>query len=161
MKKYPLFLKILAVILPVIAMITLLGAIGIAYELDDLAEYDSYYSYEIIDAYAEKQEDGRCLITAVIKNNSAYQAVLDKNSIQVLYGNYSWLDNQISLYDNTDMYETLNKFFLPAGQSIEFPILVELPEDVRSITLSYYGDSYNLRSITGENNAKTYRLTIK
>ena len=160
MKTNQTFLKFLAVVLPVIAAITLLAVISIASDIGDRMEYDNYYSYEITDAFAEKQDDGRYLITAVIKNNSAYQTIIDKNSVQVMYGNHSYLDNQISLYDNTDIYETLNKFFIPAGRSIEYPILIELPEEVRSVTLSYYGDSYNLRNITDEDNQKFYKVKL-
>lgn len=155
------FLKAFAIVLPVFALLILIGAIAISDEIESNLEYDNYYSYEITDAFFEKQEDGRYLITAVIKNNSSYQTFIDKNSVQVIYGNNSRAENQISLYNDTDIYATLNRFLLPAGQTIEFPILVELPEEVHAVTLSYYGDSYSYRNITGNDDNKPYKLTLK
>ncbi len=154
MKSYSVKRKIISVFLAVFAFIMLIGAWGMVSEEKSLTVYDSYYRWEITSASAEKQEDGRYLITAVIKNNSAYRAYIDVNSISIEYGEKKRLENEIPEYPDGHFYDTLRKCAVPAGQSSEYKLLVTVPEGIDTVRLSYHEMSYKLAEITGGGNAK-------
>ncbi len=154
MKSYSVKRKIISVFLAVFAFIMLIGAWGTVSEEKSLTVYDSYYRWEITSASAEKQEDGRYLITAVIKNNSSYRAVIDVNDIYVKYGDDKRLENEITEYPDGHFYDTLRKCTVPAGQTAEYELLVTVPEGINSVRLSYHGIPYKLTEITGGENAE-------
>ncbi len=154
MKNYSVKRKVISVFLAVFAFIMLIGAWGIVSEEKSLTVYDSYYRWEITSASAEKQEDGRYLITAVIKNNSSYRAVIDVNDIYVKYGDEKRLENEIPEYPDGHFYDSLRKCTVPAGQTVEYGLIVDVPEGIETVRLSYHGIPYKLAEITGGENTE-------
>ncbi len=154
MKSYSVKRKIISVLLAVFAFIMLIGTWSAASEIRSMTVYDSYYRWEITSASAEKQEDGRYLITAVIKNNSSYRAFIDVNDIYVKYGDEKRLENEIAEYPDGHFYDTLRKCAVPAGQSSEYKLLVTVPEGIDAVRLSYHGMAYRLAEITDGENAE-------
>lgn len=154
MKSYSVKRKIVSVILAVLAFIMLIGAWSVASEVKSMTVFDSYYRWEITSASAQKQEDGRYLITAAIKNNSAYRAYIDVNSISVEYGEKKRLENEAADYPDGHFYDTLRKCSVPAGQTTEYELLVTVPEGIDAVRLSYHGIPYRLAEINSGENTK-------
>lgn len=154
MKSYSVKRKIISVLLAVFAFIMLIGSWGAASEVRSMTAYDSYYRWEITSASVQKQEDGRYLITAVIKNDSSYRAVIDVNDIAVKYGDEKRLENEIPEYPDGHFYDTLRKCAVPAGQTAEYELLITVPEGINAVRLSYHGMPYKLAEITGGENTE-------
>ncbi|MGN0675670.1 MAG: hypothetical protein ACI4KG_07945 [Oscillospiraceae bacterium] len=153
--------KIIAVILMIIAFIVLFSTFGIVADIKNMAKYDNYYDWEIVGASSEKQDDGKFLITLEIKNTSSYQTQIRNNTINIEYGNGNRLDNEIPVYPDGYMYESLNYIMLPAGQTIKHQLLIEPPKDVNVVRLTYLGTSYNKSEALGENyDYKTYSVKL-
>lgn len=73
-KNYSTAAKVVAIILLVLTPISVMISVSEAVMINEVSEFDTYYSWEITGAEAEKQPDGKYLITADIKNTSAYRA---------------------------------------------------------------------------------------
>ncbi len=153
--------KIIAVILMIIAFIVLLSTFGIVADMKNMTKYDNYYDWEIVGASSERQDDGKFLITLDIKNTSSYQTQIRNNTINIEYGNGSRLDNEMPVYPDGYMYESLNYIMLPAGQTIKHQLLIEPPKDVNIVRLTYLGTSYNKSEALGEDyEHKTYSVKL-
>lgn len=70
-KTYKRSTKFFAVFLPIMAFLTLMISWSIIIEHNQHLDYAHYESCKLIDASAEKQEDGSYIITASIKNDSS------------------------------------------------------------------------------------------
>lgn len=162
-KQYSTAAKVVAVILLVLAPIVLITAISAAATINDIAYFDTYYRWEITDAKAEKQSDGKYLITADIKNTSAYRASISDYSIIVKYGNNNRADNEMSSvsYPNGDLYDAFKYPIIPAGQTVKYRMLVELPEGTTTVRLDYSGLSYDAKDILGESGETVYTLKLQ
>lgn len=162
-KQYSTATKIVAVILLILAPIVLITAISEASMINDIAYFDTYYRWEITDAKAEKQSDGKYLITADIKNTSAYRASISDYSITVRYGNNNRAENEMSSrsYPNGDLYDVFRYPIIPAGQTVKYQMLVELPEGTTTVRLDYNGLSYDAKDILGESGENVYTLKLQ
>lgn len=162
-KQYSTAAKVVAVILLVLAPIVLIIAISETAMINDISYFDTYYRWEITDAKAEKQSDGKYLITADIKNTSAYRASLSDYSINVRYGNNNRADNEMSSgsYPNGDLYDAFRYPIIPAGQTVKYQMLVELPEGTTTVRLDYSGKAYELENILGEHENQAYTLKLQ
>ncbi|MBP1561298.1 MAG: hypothetical protein J6C96_08670 [Oscillospiraceae bacterium] len=143
--------KAAAVILFIIAVISLFSTLGIIAEMKDMAKYDNYYAWEIVGASSEKQEDGRFLITLDIKNTSSYQTQIRNNTINIEYGNGKRLENQMPVYPDGYLYDSLNYILIPAGQTVKHSLLIDPPQDVNTVRLTYFGHSYDRSKLLDEN----------
>ena len=162
-KNYSTAAKVAAIILLVLTPISVITAVSEAVMINEISEYDNYYSWEIVDAKAEKQPDGKYLITADIKNTSAYRASVSYNSISVRYGKNMWAENEIpsKSYPNGDFYDVLKYPIIPAGQTIKHQILVALPEGTTTVRLGFSGQDYDLEDIFGEREDQIYTLKLQ
>ncbi len=150
MKTYSLKRKIISVLLLAAAFLMLMTAWTLSSEVKSMTVYDSYYDWEITSASAEKQEDGKYLITADIKNNSAYRAKIDNFDISVQYGNENRVESEAPECPEGKLFDTLRESIVPAGQSIEYEILIAPPQGTKTVRLNYYGTSYKKDEILGE-----------
>lgn len=162
-KNYSTTAKVVAIILLVLTPISVIISVSEAVTINEISEFDTYYSWEITDAKAEKQPDGKYLITANLKNTSAYRASISDYSITVRYGNNNRADNEISSrsYPNGDFYDVLKYPIIPAGQTVEYQMLVSLPEGIAAVRLDYSGMAYGLEDILGEHENKVYTLKLQ
>lgn len=162
-KNYSTATKVVAVILLVLAPIVLIIAISETSMINDISYFDSYYRWEITDAKAEKQSDGKYLITADIKNTSAYRASISDYSITVKYGNNNRAENEMSSrsYPNGDLYDAFKYPIIPAGQTVKYQMLVELPEGTTTVRLDYSGLSYDAKDILRESGETVYTLKLQ
>lgn len=158
-KVYKLPVKILAVFLPIAAFLTLMIVWGETIGQNDHLDYARYESCKLVDATAEKQEDGSYIITAKIKNDSSYQNMINKNSIYVEYGDRNQLENRMPQFAETDLLRSLNSPIIPSGRTIEYKLQILPPEGVHSVKLSYRGISYSRYTITDEDPDSS--LTLK
>ena len=149
-KVYKRSTKFFAVFLPIAAFLTLMISWSIIIEHNQHLDYAHYESCKLIDASAEKQEDGSYIITASIKNDSSYQTVIFSNYITVEYGSGYRLENIMPQFAETDLLRSLNSPILPSGRTIEYKIQVLPPEGVNSVRLRYRGIGYNRYTITDE-----------
>ena len=161
-KNYSTSAKVVAVILLVLTPIVLISAIFETVMVNDISYFDTYYSWEITDAKAEKQSDGKYLITADIKNTSAYRASISDYSIAVKYGNNNRADNEMSSrsYPGGDLYDAFKYPIIPAGQTVKHQMLVELPEGTTTVRLDYSGKSHELEDVLGEHEKQVYTLKL-
>lgn len=156
--------KIAAIILLVLTPIAVIISISEAVMVNETSEFDTYYSWEITDAKAEKQSDGKYLITADLKNTSAYRASISDYSIIVQYGNSNRADNELSSrsYPNGNLYDVLKYPIIPAGQTVKYRMLVALPEGTTTVRLDYSGRAYGLEDILGiEHENQVYTLKLQ
>lgn len=158
-KSYKRSTKILAVLLPIAAFITLMIVWSTVIYHNRHMDYAHYESCKLIDASAEKQEDGSYIITASIKNDSAYQTTIYRNSISVEYGSGKRIENTMPQLAETDLLRSLNYPIIPSGRTVEYKIQILPPEDVSSVRLRYRGIGYNRYQITDEEPETT--LTVK
>ena len=147
-KVYKPYVKAAAVILPIIAIITLMAVLGTISDLNATIRYSHFYNAVITGAEAEKQEDGSYIITVSIKNDSSYQTEISRTSIYMEYGNGTSLENRMPAYSENDMFRSLNRPIIPAGQTIEYQVQILPPEGINTVRLHYNGTSYNRYSIT-------------
>lgn len=162
-KQYSTTAKVVAVMLLILAPIVLIGSVSEAFIEKDMVEYGLYYRWEITDAEAEKQPDGRYLITAQIKNTSAYRAALSDYAVKVRYGNNTSAENELSSkdYPTGEFYDIFKYPIVPAGQTVSYKMLVSLPEGTASVRLQYRGTSYDLEKVFGDSEDKVYTLKLK
>lgn len=160
MKSHSKFVKILAAVLPVFALIGIFVSLSLISDTISDQSYKNFYSWEITDVKAEKTDDGRYLINVSLKNTSAYPATLSSGTIWVKCGN-KYLDNEYERYDNIDLYYSLNNTLLPAGQSTVFPILVDVPKGETRLTVCGSGMSYARSNVTGENDGVSVEVKLK
>lgn len=160
-KNYKASVKVIAVLLPIIFFITLIAVTEIIGDVKRQAEYREYYACEITDASAEKQEDGSYIVTMTVKNNSAYQTRIDRNSVQAVYGNGSRLENRYLPYADGNMLESLTRPLVPAGRSIDYKLQIMPPEGITTVRLQYYGVSYSRYDLTGEERDSVYTLKLE
>lgn len=158
-KSYKRSTKILAVFLPISAFITLMIVWSTVIYHNQHMDYAHYESCKLIDASAEKQEDGSYIITASIKNDSAYQTTIYRNSISVEYGSGKRIENTMPQLAETDLLRSLNSPIIPSGRTVEYKIQILPPEDVSSVRLRYRGIGYNRYTITDEEPETS--LTVK
>ena len=159
-KVYKLPIKILAVFLPIAAFLTLMIVWGTTVGQNAHLEYAHYESCRLVDASAEKQEDGSYIITAKIKNDSSYQSYIYKSSVYVEYGNRNRLENLMPQFAETDLLRSLNSPIIPSGRTIEYKLQILPPEGVHSVRLSYRGVSYNRYNITDEDPESVITLKL-
>ncbi|MDE6763640.1 MAG: hypothetical protein K2J73_08185 [Oscillospiraceae bacterium] len=161
-KQYSTTIKVVAVILLILTPIVAIASISEAIMINEVSEFDTYYRWEITDAKAEKQPDGKYLITADIKNTSAYRASISDYSIIVKYGNNNRADNEMSSrnYPSGDFYDILKYPIVPAGQTIKHRMLVSLPDGTTTVRLDYSGKAYDLEDILGEHENQVYTLKL-
>lgn len=159
-KNYKASVKIIAVILPIIFFISLIAEAETIGDIKQRTEYREYYACEITDASAEKQEDGSYIVTVTVKNNSAYQTRIDRNSIQAVYGNSTWLDNRYNAYAESSLLESVNRPLVPAGRSVEYKLQIMPPEGITTVRLQYYGVSYSRYELTGEDRESDFTLKL-
>lgn len=159
-KNYKTPVKVLAVILPIIAFITVFGVLESIAEINSRIKYSHYYACEISGAEAEKQEDGSYIVTVAIKNTSAYQANIYKNSITVKYGNGTTLDNRMPPSPDTEILRSINEPVIPSGRTVEYKIQILPPEGINTVRLSYYGIPYSRCTITGEESESNFTLKL-
>lgn len=150
MKTYSLKRKIISVLLLAVAFLMLMAAWTLSSEVKSMTAYDSYYDWEITEASAEKQEDGKYLITADIKNNSAYRAKIDNYDISIQYGNENRVEIEAPECPEGKLFDTLRECIVPAGQSIKYEMLIAPPQGTKTVRLNYYGTSYKKDQILGE-----------
>ncbi len=162
-KNYSTAAKVVAIILLVLTPISVMISVSEAVMINEVSEFDTYYSWEITGAEAEKQPDGKYLITADIKNTSAYRASISDYSITVRYGNNNRADNEMSSasYPNGGFYDVLKYPIIPAGQTVKYQMLVSLPEGISTVRLDYGGIAYDLKDILGENENQVYTLKLQ
>lgn len=162
-KQYSTTAKVVAIILLILAPIVLIISVSEAVMEKDMVEYGLYYRWEITDADAEKQSDGRYLITAQIKNTSAYRATLGDYAVKVRYGNNTSAENELSSkdYPTGEFYDMFKYPIVPAGQTVSYKMLVSLPEGTASVRLQYRGTSYDLEKVFGDSEDKVYTLKLK
>ncbi len=160
MKSHSAFVKILAVALPIFALIGIFVSLSLISDTISDQSYKNFYSWEITDAKAEKTDDGRYFIEVSVKNTSSYPATLSSGMIWVKCGN-KYLDNEYERYDNIELYSSLNSTYLPSGQSTVFPILVDVPKGETRLTVSGTGMSYARSDITGENGSVSVEVKLK
>lgn len=158
-KSYKRSVKILAVCLPIAAFLTVMIVWGTIIDHNDHLDYAHYESCKLIDASAEKQEDGSYIITAKIKNDSSYQTVIFSNYITAEYGSGNRLENRMQGFTETDFLRSLNSPIIPSGRTIEYKLQILPPEGVNSVRLRYRGVGYNRYTITGEEPETS--LTVK
>ncbi|MCM1023880.1 MAG: hypothetical protein NC395_07450 [Prevotella sp.] len=161
-KQYGTAVKAAAVILLALAPIVLITSLSAAFTERDMASFGSYYRWEITDAASEKQSDGKYLITMDIKNTSAYRATISDYSVIVRYGNNSSADNKLlpDSYPRGEFYDIFRYPVVPAGQTVKYRMLVELPEGTSTVRLDYRGTSYDLSEISGEDSGNVYTLKL-
>lgn len=161
-KDYSTVAKVVAIILLVLTPISVMISVSEAVTINEISEYDTYYSWEITDAKAEKQPDGKYLITANLKNTSAYRASISDYSITIRYGN-NRADNEMSTrsYPGGGFYDVLKYPIIPAGQTVEYQMLVSLPEGTATVHLDYRGMAYGLEDILGEQENQVYTLKLQ
>lgn len=146
----------------VLAPIVLIVSLSEAFTERDMVSFGSYYRWEITDAVSEKQPDGKYLITADIKNTSAYRATISDYSIIVRYGNNNSADNELAAnYPRGDFYDGLKYPVVPAGQTVKYQMLVDLPEGTNTVRLDYRGMSYDLKDILREDDDNVYTLKLQ
>ncbi len=162
-KQYSTTAKVVAVILLILAPIVLIISVSEAVMKKDMVKYGLYYRWEITGAEAEKQPDGKYLITAHIKNTSAYRATLSDYSVNVRYGNNAIAENELSSgnYPIGEFYDIFKHPIVPAGQTISYNLLVSLPEGTNTVRLQYDGTSYDMDDIFGEQEDKVYTLKLQ
>lgn len=151
MKQHSTFIKILAAVLPIFALIGIFVSLSVISETLTRQSWKNYYSWEITDASAEKLDDGRYLINVSVKNTSSYPATLTSGTIWVKCGG-KYLDNEYENYENIELYSSLNSKYLPAGQSTVFPIIVDVPKGETRLTVNGSGMSYSRSDVTGVDN---------
>ena len=156
-KRYGIFSKIAAVFLFGFTLFMLIGVLSIMSGMKDgLAQYANYYHYEIVGDTVEKQDDGTYLITAEIKNTSAYMANIDTRNIRIEYGKGTSIDNLMPTYPDTQICDSLKYITIPAGQTVKQQILISPPEGTKIVRLCYNGDSYERREAFNEEWEYTY-----
>lgn len=158
-KTYKSHVKVIAVILPIITVIGLFIMLEIISELNKDIKYSQYYSCEITDASAEKQEDGSYLVTVWIKNNSSYQAYIYDSSFWV-EANGTTIQNTLPGYQGGDMLDSLTRPIVPSGQTVEYKMQILPPEGANTVKIHYYGKSYSRYSITNEERDSSYSLKL-
>ena len=158
-KIYKPYIKVIAVILLVITILSFFIMLGILSELDTDVKYSQYYSCEITDASAEKQEDGSYLITLQIKNNSAYQAYIYDSSVWVEANNIT-LQNMLKGELSGDMLDSLTRPIVPSGQTVEYKLQVLPPTGAVSVKIHYYGTSYSRYDLTNEDRESVFTLKL-
>ncbi len=161
-KQYSTTEKVVAVMLLILAPIVLIMSVSEALTEKDMVEYDLYYRWEITGADVERQSDGRYLITAQIKNTSAYRATLGDYAVKIRYGNNQSVENELSSknYPVGELYDVFKRPIVPAGQTISYKLLVSLPEGTTAVRLQYDGTSYDMEDIFGEQEDKVYTLKL-
>ena len=158
-KTHKPFVKVIAVILPIITVIGLFIMFGIIHELNLDIRYSQYYSCEITDASAEKQEDGSYLITLQIKNNSSYQTHIYDSSVWV-EANGVTVQNMLQGQLSGDMLDSLTRPIVPSGQTVEYKLQILPPEGANTVRIHYYGTSYSRYNITNEDRDSSYSLKL-
>ena len=151
MKSHSAFVKVLAAVLPIFALIGVFVSLSVISGIFSRQSWRNYYSWEITDASAEKMDDGRYFINVSVKNTSSYPATLTSGTIWVKCGS-KYLDNEYENYENIELYSSLNSKYLPAGQSTVFPIIADVPKGETRITVNGSGMSYARSDVTGEDN---------
>ena len=159
-KNYKTSVKVLAVILPIIAFISVWAVLEAIADINSTIKYNHYYACEIVGAESEKQDDGSYIITVSVKNISSYQTLLDRNSIRVEYGNGTILENRMAPYPDTEILRSINRPVIPSGRTVEHKIQILPPDGINTVRLQYYGTSYGRYKITGEDNESTYSLKL-
>lgn len=162
-KQYSTTAKVVAVMLLILAPIVLIGSVSEAFIEKDMVEYGLYYRWEITSADVERQSDGRYLITAQIKNTSAYRATLGDYAVKIRYGNNQSAENELSSkdYPRGAFYDIFEYPIVPAGQTVSYRMLVSLPEGTSSVRLEYRGTSYDFEKVFGDPEDKVYTLKLQ
>ena len=158
-KIYKPHVKVIAVILFVVTILAFFIMLEILSELNSDIRYSQYYSCEITDASAEKQEDGSYLITLRIKNNSAYQAYIYDSSVWVEANNIT-LQNMLKGELNGDLLDSLTRPIVPSGQTVEYKLQVLPPAGAASVRIHYYGTSYSRYSVTNEDRDSVFTIKL-
>ena len=153
------YVKVIAVILPIITVIGLFTMLGIIHELNLDIRYSQYYSCEITGASAEKQEDGSYLITLQIKNNSSYQTHIYYRSVWV-EANGATVKNMLQGQLSGDMLDSLTRPIVPSGQTVEYKLQILPPAGAASVKIHYYGTSYSRYSVTNEDRDSVFTLKL-
>ncbi len=162
-KQYSTTAKVVAIILLILAPIVFVISVSEAVMEKGMVEYGLYYRWEITAANAEKQPDGKYLITAQIKNTSAYRAALSDYSVKVRYGNNTSAENELSPrdYPTGEFYDMFKYPIVPAGQTISYKLLVSLPDGTTTVRLQYNGTSYDMEDVFGDQEDRVYTLKLQ
>ena len=158
-KIYKPYVKVIAVILFIVTILAFFIMLGVVSEQNTSAKYHQYYSCEIADASAEKQEDGSYLITLQIKNNSAYQTYIYDSSVWVESNNIT-MQNMLKGQLSGDMLDTLTRPIVPSGQTVEYKLQVLPPAGAASVRIHYYGTSYSRYNVTNEDRDSVFTLKL-
>lgn len=158
-KSYKRSTKFWAVFLPIAAFLTLMISWSMIIEHNQYMDYSHYESCKLVDASAERQEDGGYIITVRIKNDSSYQTFIYGDPVSVEYGTGNRLENKMPKFAETDFLRSLNYPTIPSGRTVEYKIKIFPPEDISSVRLRYRGVSYERYKITGEE--PETNLTVK
>ena len=161
-KRYNIFIKLIAIVLFVLALLMVIGTFAIVGETTFLSSYDSYYEWEIIGHTLEQLDDGKYQLTLDAKNTSAYDAYIDKYTLKLEYGDYNYINYPNVKYAEGYFYETLNETIIPPGETVKHVITFEAPEGLRSFRVRYNGESYMLSEARdNDDNYKYYDIDLK
>lgn len=153
------YVKVIAVILFVMTILGFFITLEIVSELNSDIKYSQYYSCEITDTSAEKQEDGSYLITLQIKNNSSYQTHIYDSSVWV-EANGVTVKNMLQGQLSGDMLDSLTRPIVPSGQTVEYKLQILPPAGAASVKIHYYGTSYSRYSVTNEDRDSVFTLKL-
>lgn len=160
-KRYNIFVKLIALALFFLAIIMVWGTILIVGEASVLSSYDSYYEWEIVGHTIEEIDDKRYQLTIEAKNTSAYDAYIDRYSIKLEYGDYSYIDYPSVKYAEGYFYDTLNESLIPPGETIQHTITFDVPEGLNSIRIRYNGTHYKIADLRDDDSYKYYEVKLK
>ena len=161
-KRYNIFVKLIAIALFILALIMVLGTILIVGETSVLSSYDSYYDWTITGHTLNKLDDGRYELTLETKNTSAYDAYIDKYSIRLEYGDYSYIEYPSEHYADSYFNKTINETLIPPGETVMHTIIFDAPEGLSSFRVKYNSESYTLSNARGHTDSnKYYEIKIK
>lgn len=160
-KRYNIFVKLIAVALFLLALIMIWGAILIVDDISVISSYDNYYEWEIVGHTIEEIDDREYQLTIEAKNTSAYDAYINKYTIDLEYGDYSSIDYPKTQYAEGYFYETLNETYIPPGETILHTITFQAPEGLHSVRLRYNGIHYTIAELRDIESYQYYEVKLK